>query len=488
MRRACVRAAVVVRSVRSQGGDFEVQEIGKRRIPLSRNANEEGEHTLAHRHMMSAVKKTYPNIVVTPPGPKAQAVIDKDKRFSSTSYIKEYPLVPARGEGAMLEDVDGNRYLDFMAGIAVSATGYAHPKVVAAAREQLERFSHICATDFYYPVFSDLCERLARLAPGKSAKRVFLTNSGTEAVEGAIKLARSHTKRQYIIAFNGAFHGRSMGAISLGSSKVKYRRHFGPLLPGVYHMPYENPYRPTDYQKAARELFRERVGEDEIAAVIVEPILGEGGYVIPPASFLQYWRDFCDEHGAVLIYDEVQSGVGRTGKMFAAETLGVYPDVYLLAKGLGSGLPIGAIIADESVMSWGHGTHGSTFGGNPVACAAALATLDLVEGGLMRNAAEMGDLLLDGLRKLAQRHTIIGDVRGRGLMIGVEFVRDRVTKQPYEHLVHEIELAAFKRGLLLLGCGRSTIRIAPPLVIDRDDVATGLGIFEDVLTELHVSA
>ena len=432
--------------------------------------------------------KNYPHIVVTPPGPNARNLIARDTRYASTSYIKEYPLAAARGEGAMIEDVDGNRYLDFMAGIAVSCTGYAHPKVVAAAKAQLDKFSHMCATDFYYPVFADLCERLAKLAPGKSDKRVFLTNSGTEAVEGAIKLARSHTKRQNIIAFEGAFHGRSMGAISLGSSKVKYRRHFGPLLPGVYHLPYGNPYREVDYVTPAKNLFRERVGEDEIAAVIVEPILGEGGYVIPPKAFLQFWRDFCDEHGAVLIYDEVQSGVGRTGKMFAAEALGVLPDVYLLAKGLGSGLPIGAIIADESVMSWAHGSHGSTFGGNAVSCAAALATLDLVENGLMQNAARVGRVILDGLRELARKHEIIGDVRGMGLMIGVEFVTDRQTKQPLAGIVPMIELAAFRKGLLLLGCGQSTIRIAPPLVIDEEDAATGLRILDEVVTELRVPA
>ncbi len=431
--------------------------------------------------------KNYPHIVVTPPGPKAQEVIARDARYASTSYIKEYPLAVERGEGMMVEDVDGNRYLDLMAGIAVSSTGYAHPKVVAAAKAQLDKFSHMCATDFYYPVFAQLCERLARLAPGPEPKRVFLTNSGTEAVEGAIKLARSHTKRQNIIAFQGAFHGRSMGAISLGSSKVKYRRHFGPLLPGVYHLPYENPYHPTDWKQAARDLFRERVGEDEIAAVIMEPILGEGGYVVPPKAFLQYWRDFCDEHGAVLIYDEVQSGVGRTGKMFAAEALGVLPDVYLLAKGLGSGLPIGAIIAKESVMSWDHGSHGSTFGGNPVACAAALATLDLVEHGLMQNAERIGRVFLTGFDALARKHEIIGDVRGIGLMIGVEFVADRATKQPF-HGVHEIELAAFRKGLLLLGCGQSTIRIAPPLIIDEEDAAIALRIFDEALTELRVPA
>ena len=437
---------------------------------------------------MKTMTKNYPQIAVAPPGPKAQAIIAQDTRYASTSYIKEYPLVAARGEGAMVEDVDGNRYLDFMAGIAVSSTGYAHPKVVEAAKAQLDKFSHMCATDFYYPVFAQLCERLATLAPGKEHKRVFLTNSGTEAVEGAIKLARSHTKRHCIIAFEGAFHGRSYGAISLGSSKVKYRRHFGPLMPGVYHLPYENPYRPTEWRKATADLFRERVAEDEIAAVIMEPILGEGGYVIPPKNFLQYWRDFCDEHGAVLIYDEVQTGAGRTGTMFAAETLGVHPDVYLLAKGLGSGLPIGAIVAREAVMSWTHGSHGSTFGGNPVACAAALATLDLLEDGLMANATAQGERLLEGLRALQRKHEVIGDVRGVGLMIGVEFVKDRKTKEPLEHFVHLVELEAFKRGLLLLGCGRSAIRIAPPLVIDDEDVAIGLRILDESLSELRVPA
>jgi 4-aminobutyrate aminotransferase len=445
--------------------------------------------------------KSYPKMLVTPPGPKAQAIIEQDKRYSSPSYIKEYPLVVERGSGAMLEDVDGNRYLDFMAGIAVASTGHAHPKVVAAIEEAAHKFLHICSTDFYYPQFSALCERLAKLAPGPGPKRTFLTNSGAEAVEGAIKLARAHTKRTNIIAFEGSFHGRTMGAISLGSSKVKYRRHFGPLLPGVHHLPYANPYRCPLNRSAldcgeacecwlvpAERLFRERVGQDEIAAVILEPILGEGGYVIPPRAFLQYWRDFCDEHGAVLIFDEVQTGIGRTGRMFAADLFDVAPDVICLAKGLGSGMPIGAIVARESVMTWDHGSHGSTFGGNPVSCAAALATLDLVEHGLMQNAARMGSMLLGGLRKIAASHEVIGDVRGAGLMLGVEFVTDRKTKAVYHHIVHQLELAAFKRGLLLLGCGQSTIRMAPPLVIDEEDVSTGLRIFDEALSELRVPA
>jgi len=428
--------------------------------------------------------KKYPSIVTAPPGPKARAVIEKDRRYSSPSYIKEYPLVVERGEGAMVEDVDGNRYLDFMTGIAVASTGHAHPKVVRAIQDAAQKFLHICATDFYYPAFSDLCERLAGLGPGPGQKRVFITNSGAEAVEGAIKLARSHTRRSEIIAFEGAFHGRTMGAISLNSSKTKYRRHFGPLLAGVHHLPYANPYRPRNWKESAEKLFRQRVAPDEIAAVFIEPIRGEGGYVVPPVEFLQYWRDFCDEHGAVLVFDEVQSGIGRTGAMFASQNFGVFPDVTLSAKGLGSGMPIGAIIARESVMSWEQGSHGSTFAGNPVCCAAALATLDLVEGGLAENARKMGELLLEGLLELKQKHETIGDVRGMGLMIGIEFVRDRLTKEPHEGLASQLELAAFERGLLLLGCGRSTIRLAPPLLVDEEDVSIALRILDESLESL----
>lgn len=432
--------------------------------------------------------KNYPSITVAPPGPRARATIEKDRAYASPSYIKEYPLVVERGLGAMIEDVDGNRYLDFMTGIAVASTGHAHPKVVDAIQKAAAKFLHICATDFYYPGFADLCERLARLGPGPDPKRVFLTNSGAESVEGAIKLARSHTKRANFIAFEGAFHGRTIGAISLNSSKAKYRKNFGPLLSGVHHLPYADPYRPNDWKGAAEILFRQRVAPDEIAAVFMEPILGEGGYVIPPHDFLEYWRAFCDEHGALLVFDEVQSGIGRTGNMFAAETLGVVPDVTLCAKGLGSGMPIGAIIAKESVMTWEQGSHGSTFAGNPVCCAAALATLDLVEGGLALNAQKVGKVLLDGLLALKAKHDVIGDVRGVGLMIGVEFVRDRVTKEPYVEIVPRLESAAFERGLLLLGCGRSVIRIAPALLIDEEDVAIALRIFDESLEALTLVA
>ncbi len=401
----------------------------------------------------------------------------------------------------MIEDVDGNRYLDFMAGIAVASTGHAHPKVVAAIESAAKKFLHICSTDFYYESFAAVCERLAKLAPGPEPKRVFLTNSGTEATEGAIKLARAHTKRQNIIAFNGAFHGRTMGAISLDASKVRYRHNFGPLLPGVYHLPYVDSYQCRVCREpatcsdplacalnAAEALFHERLSPDEVAAVFIEPILGEGGYVVPPRAFLQYWRDFCDEHGAVLVFDEVQSGIGRTGHMFASQLFDVTPDVTLLAKGLASGMPLGAIVAKESVMTWGRGTHGSTFGGNPVCCAAALATLDLVEESLLRNVRTVGAFLLEGVRELQRKHDVIGEVRGAGLMIGVKFVRDRATKEPYHGLVPELEKAAFQRGLLLLGCGRSTIRLAPPLVIDEEDATTALRILDEVISSVRVPA
>jgi len=440
--------------------------------------------------------RDYPRIIVPPPGPNARAVIDRDVAAASTSYIKEYPLVVARGKGAMIEDVDGNRYLDFMAGIAVAATGHAHPKVVAAIQEAASRFLHICGTDFYYEDMTALCERLARLAPGPSRKRVFLTNSGAEAVEGAIKLARNSTRRPALVAFDGAFHGRTYGAMSLTSSKTVQRGGFGPMLPEVYHVPYANRYRCQHCRDRAEctldcvrsietELFARRVHPRDVAAIFVEPIQGEGGYVVPPLGFLTALRELCDRHGILLVIDEVQSGIGRTGKMFACELEGVEPDVLLTAKGLGSGMPIGAIIARDEVMKWGQGAHGSTFGGNPVCCAAALATLDLVEGGMMTNAQTMGEYLMSGLRRLAERHESVGDVRGRGLMIGVELVTDRATREPASGLVHELVQRAFRRGLLLLGAGKSALRLAPPLIVDTYEVDTALGIIDTVLDELR---
>lgn len=435
---------------------------------------------------IAPVKADYPRIVVAPPGPKAKAVIAKDKEFSSPSYIKEYPLVIAGGKGAMVEDVDGNRYIDWMAGIAVNSTGYQHPVVTKAVVEAAGKFLHICGTDFYYQGFSDLCEALAKSAPGGGKWRTFLSNSGTEAIEGAVKLARHHTHRHALVSFHSSFHGRSYAGMSLSSSKVKYRKGFGPMLPEIYHLPFHNPYRNTleDCVGAANDLFTTKLDPSEIAAVIMEPLQGEGGYVMPSKEFLQYWRKFCTDNGVLLVFDEVQSGAGRTGKMWACEHYGVVPDVIVTAKGIGAGMPIGAIIAKESVMTWPRGSHGSTYGGNPVACAASLAAIGLIKNELAANAAKMGERLLAGMKKLQAKHACIGDVRGLGLFIGVEFVTDRKTKEPAGELMGALEQLAFTKGLLLLGCGKSTIRVAPPLVLNAYDVDKGLEIFDACLTEL----
>jgi 4-aminobutyrate aminotransferase len=435
----------------------------------------------------------YPRIVVPPPGPRARAVVERDEAWTSSCYIKEYPLVVARGQGVMVEDVDGNRFLDFMAGIAVSSTGYGHPTVVAAVQEAAARFLHICGSDFYYEGMAALCERLARIAPGRSRKRVFLTNSGTEATEGAIKLARYATRRTAIIAFRGAFHGRSTGAVSLTSSKARQHAGFGPLLPDVHHVPFGYRYRcqwcadKPDCTRGCliesleRDLFVRHLDPHDVAAIFVEPIQGEGGYIVPPQGWLRDLRALCDRYGILLVADEVQSGVGRTGKMWACDHEEVEPDILLTAKGLGSGMPIGAIIAKDAVTTWESGSHGSTFGGNPVCCAAALATLDLVEGGLMSNAATMGERLMAGVRALADKHGCIGDVRGRGLMIGVEFVRDRATREPAPDIVHRLVRESFERGLLLLGAGRSALRLAPPLIVSAEDIEIALGMIGERL-------
>ena len=439
--------------------------------------------------------RDYPRIVVPPPGPKAQRVVAQDAEWTSSCYIKEYPLVVSRGRGVMVEDVDGNRYLDFMAGIAVSSTGYGHPKVISAVKEAADRFLHVCGSDFYYEGMAALCERLARLAPGPSKKRVFLTNSGTEATEAAIKLARYATRRTAIIAFRGAFHGRTTGAVSLTSSKARQHAGFGPLLPDVHHVPYAYRYRCqfcADEPACNRgcidvieqDLFARHLDPRDVAAIFVEPIQGEGGYVVPPNGYMADLRALCDRHGILLVADEVQSGVGRTGKMFACDHEGIEPDILLTAKGLGSGMPIGAMVSRESITTWESGSHGSTFGGNPVCCAAALATLDLVEGGLMENAVRMGERLMNGACRLMTKHACIGDVRGRGLMIGMEFVKDRATREPAPALVQELVQRSFRQGLLLLGAGKSALRLAPPLVIDETDIDTALGMIDTCLGEI----
>lgn len=436
----------------------------------------------------------FPEIKTEIPGKRAKRIIAKDKRYASSSYIKEYPLVVERGEGAIVEDVDGNRYLDFMAGIAVNITGYSHPRVVEAVKAQSDKFLHICSTDFYYPSFSRLVERLGKMVALSGDKSVFLTNSGAEAVETAIKLARYHTRRPYIIAFLGAFHGRTIGALSLTASKSKQRSFFGPLMPGVFHVPYGYCYRCFYNLKydscgiycadAIEEMLcKLLLSPEEIAAVFIEPILGEGGYVVPPLEFHQKLRDFTRKHDILLVVDEIQSGMGRTGKFLAIENFSVEPDIVLLAKGLASGLPLGAVVSKKELMRWKSGTHGSTFGGNPVACEASLATLDLVEGGLMANASKVGSYLMKQLKMIKARYPLIGDVRGLGLMIGVELVKNRKTREPDGFAAHKIAQMTFKKGLLLLPCGENVIRFSPPLIINEAQADIALEIFSEALSQ-----
>ena len=410
-----------------------------------------------------------PRLVTEIPGPQARARIERDHKVTSPSLPRAYELVPKRGAGSVIEDVDGNLFLDVNAGIAVTSTGHAHPSVVAAIQRQAEQLLHYSASDFYLPIYSDVCEELDRIAPFAEGARSFLTNSGTEAVEGAIKLARYATGRQNIIAMIGSFHGRSLGSVSLTASKAKYRTGFGPLLPGVYHTVFGD-------EQHLDILFRRLVAPSEVAAIVVEPILGEGGYVLPPPGWFRYLRDLCDRHGILLVADEVQSGMGRTGEMWAIEHEGVEPDILLAGKGIASGLPLGAIVARERLMTWDVGAHGSTYGGNPVACAAALATLELIEGGLLDNARDVGELLLKGLRDIQARRPEIVDVRGRGLMIGIEFEQAET--------MHAVEQAAFRRGLLVLGAGDAVIRMSPPLVFRPDQAETALQVFDDAVADV----
>jgi 4-aminobutyrate aminotransferase len=413
----------------------------------------------------------FPELITPLPGPRAAELIALDERYTSPSYTRAYPLVVERGDGAMIIDVDGNRFLDFTAGIAVCSTGHCHPRVVAAIHQQSSKLLHMSGTDFYYAPEAHLAKRLAELAPGTRAKRVFFTNSGAEAVEAAFKLARYHTGRQHMISFFGGFHGRTMGALSLTGSKVVQRRGFAPLVPQVSHIDYPNCYRCERWPghgcaascclesiNQLEELFQRTVPPTEIAAIIVEPIQGEGGYIVPPADFHRTLRALCDKHGILYIVDEVQSGMGRTGKMFAIEHWGIEPDVICLAKGIASGLPLGAIITTDQIMDWGPGSHASTFGGNPVSCVAALETINLLEEELMENARDVGGYLLARLRDLEMRQALIGDVRGIGLMVGVELVLDRETKAPAAAIRDAVIQSCFRKGLLLLGCGQSTLR------------------------------
>jgi 4-aminobutyrate aminotransferase len=420
-------------------------------------------------------ERPVPNIVTELPGPKARAHVEFDESWTSPSLPRAYPIVPVRGEGLTVEDIDGNLFLDFAAGIAVNSTGHAHPQVVAAIKEQAAELIHFSAADFYLPIYPEVCKRLAETAPLEGPARVYLGNSGAEAVEAAIKLARLATKRTYVVAFLGAFHGRTYGAVSLTASKAKYHAGFSPLLPGVFHAPFGKV---DDLRWFDEVLFDKLAPTDEVAAIIVEPIQGEGGYIVPEDGFLPGLREICDRHGILLIADEIQSGAGRTGKMWAVEHWGVKPDIMLSAKGIASGMPLGAMIARAELMeAWGPGTHGSTFGGNPVACAAALVTIDLLEGGLIANAAARGEQALDALRPLADRFDgLIRDVRGKGLMLGVEF-------DTPEH-AEEVQWACFQRGLLVLGCGVSSVRMSPALVVTEDEMSTALRIFGEAVADV----
>jgi 4-aminobutyrate aminotransferase len=410
-----------------------------------------------------------PRLITEVPGPEAMARIERDRKVTSPSLPRAYPFVPLRGAGSVVEDVDGNLFLDLNAGIAVTSTGHTHPRVVAAIQRQVEELIHYSASDFFLPIYTDVCERLDGIAGMSKPARSFLTNSGTEAVEAGIKLARYATGRQYVIAFFGSFHGRSYGSVSLTASKARYRTGFGPLLPGVLHSFF------GDFEYLEEVLFKRLVSPHEVAAIVVEPILGEGGYILPPEGWFRYLRELCTRHGILLVADEVQSGMGRTGKMWAMQHFGAEPDILLVGKGIASGMPLGAMVARDDLMTWEIGSHGSTYGGNPLSCAAALATIDLIEEGLIENAERVGSFLLDGLRDMQGRRPLIKDVRGLGLMIGIEF-------QDHDTMI-AVEQAAFRRGLLVLGAGDDVVRMCPPLVFRIGQAETALEVFEEAVVE-----
>ncbi|MFN6571789.1 acetyl ornithine aminotransferase family protein [Dendronalium sp. ChiSLP03b] len=425
-----------------------------------------------------------PRLVTSLPGPRAKAIVERDRAVTSPSYTRDYPLVVARGEGCMVEDVDGNVFLDMTAGIAVTATGHAHPEVVRAIQEQSARLLHMSGTDFYYEPMVELAEQLALRAPFPSGNhafpaKVFFTNSGAESNEGAIKLARYYTKRSLIVAFLGAFHGRTYGAMSLTGSKAVQRANFGPLVPGVTHIPY-GTHASLDYLE--KNLFATILPPHEVAAIVVEPIQGEGGYIVPEDGFLQRIREICDRYGILMVVDEVQAGMGRTGRLFAIEHWGVMPDIITTAKGIASGMPLGAILSRSELMAWPPGAHATTFGGNPVACAAAIATLRLLESGLMANASRMGEFLQAGLTQLHEKFPSVSLPRGKGLMVAVDLLDEEGNYD--SRLRDRIIQEAFSRGLLLLGCGKAAIRFCPPLVIDSEQIKTALDIISDVLVEI----
>ncbi len=427
------------------------------------------------------------------PGPIAKSIVDRDRAVISPSYPRGYPFVMDHGRGTRVWDVDDNGFLDFAAGIAVCSTGHSHPQVVKAIQDQAEKFIHI-SSDFYHPKWVELGEYFDRIAPFHEPAISFMTNSGTESVEAALKLARYHTKRSQFIGFFGGFHGRTMGAVTLTASKSGYHKGFGPLMNGVHHAPFPDPYRPflvsqsgEDYGETVvryieEQIFGRIVPGEEVAGILVEPIQGEGGYIVPPEGFFPALRKLCDRYGILLISDEVQAGVGRTGKWWGIEHFDVQPDIICIAKGIASGVPLGAMVARSSIVTWPRGAHGNTYGGNPLACAAALSTLQLIETEYMRNAAEVGEFTLDALQEIQMRHPSIGHVRGKGLMIGIEFVKDRISKEPAEKLRDTIVDLAFERGLLLLGCSKNIIRLSPPLCVTRSEMEQGLEILEEAIS------
>ena len=433
-----------------------------------------------------------PKIKTALPGPNAKRVLAGDEKYISPSYTRSYPLVAQSGKGIVITDVDGNEFFDFSAGIAVTSTGHCHPKVVAAIQKQAADLIHMSGTDFYYESMITLAERLSKIAPMPGPHKIYYGNSGTEAVECALKLARYHTKRQHVIAFLGAFHGRTMGSLSLTASKPQQRRRFGPPPPGVTHIQYPDVYRfsngdPDFALNCARHiedrLFKTVLPPEEVAAIFVEPVQGEGGYVPAPTEFMQELRRICDRQGILLVCDEVQSGMGRTGKYWAVEHSGVYPDIITSAKGIASGMPLGVTIAKADVMDWVPGSHASTFGGNPVCIAAALATLDVIEQErLLENATEVGNYMMKRMADWPSKHPLVGDVRGRGLMIGVELVKDKKTKEFASAERDRVVELAFDRGVLFLGCGPSTVRISPGLVVSQDEAEAAVEALEESIS------
>ena len=448
---------------------------------------------------MSTLIQTPPDAKTTL-GPKVKEWLLRDQAVMSPSLTRGYPFVMSHGRGSEVWDVDGKRYLDLNATIAVAATGHSHPAVVEAIQRQAEQFIQYAVTDFYTPQTIELAEKLSHLRPMEEDVQVFFTNSGTETVEAAIKLAKYHTGRTNFLGFLGAFHGRSTGSLSFTASKYTQRKGFSPMMPGVTHVPFCYPYRPLlasrpgeDYGEVIVNyiesvVFRQLIAPTDVAGILVEPIQGEGGYIVPTPGFLPRLRALCDKYDILLIADEVQSGMGRTGRWWAIEHWDVEPDIWLAAKGIASGMPLGAMIARKSVMTWRPGSHGSTFGGSPVSCAAAMATIDVIEReGLLAHASEMGEYVMDALAEMQMRHPTIGEVRGKGLMIGVEFVMDKETKEPAHDLVEDITQRAFQKGLLLLPCGVSTMRLSPALNIPRPLVDEALAIFEDAIGEAEAA-